>query len=267
MSYWSNIETPPQDPEIIEIDDFERGLGELSEGVQKVRELIRRFEVCHFKYKVHLKYLVDSIINLYPIIEPIVIGENHVSKGEGKLTRDTTGRSVVGQQYVCALKTWLGDHSLRTSEYFNSELNLKIEKWLKAGDPEKERLVSLLVSRLMWDWESYKKYQSSKCPSELELQVCRMDICHYAFPRHLESLLEGIGRNRPVENFEGCGSFNSETSIYIEEQFVILCDKLRVYINKGGLDNSNRLRVWLIASLAKTLKEQVGLEIAMPCLD
>jgi len=266
MNHWSNIEASPQDPEIIEIDDFGRDLGELSEDVENVRELIRRFEVCHFKSKVHLTYLIDSISHLYPNIVPVVIGENHISKGEDRLRNDTTGRSVLGQQYVCSLKNWLGDHSQQDSEYFSTDINKKIKKLLNAKEPEKERLVSLLVSRLMWDWESYKKYQTNGSPGELETQVYRMDICHYAFPKHLAILLEGIGRNRPVEDFEGCGSFNSVTKMFIEEQFVNLCDNLRSLTNKVRLDKSERLKVWLIASLAKTLKEQVGIEVALPRL-
>lgn len=265
MSHWSNIEVSPQDHEIIEIDNFGISLGELSENVQRVRELIRRFEVCHFKYKKHLDYLIDSINNLCPNIDPTIIGKNHISKGEKFLKRDATGRSELGQQYVCALKNWLGDHSQQTSEYFNVELAQEIIEWLGEEDPEKERLVRLLVSRLMWDWESYEKYQSKENPSELELQVCRMDICHYAFPKHLELLLDGIGRNRQVENFEGCGSFNLETKNFIKEQFVSLCDKLEAY-NKSSLDNSDQIKAWLIASMAKTLKEQIGLKDAIPSL-
>ncbi|MEW8627081.1 MAG: hypothetical protein AB2551_15110 [Candidatus Thiodiazotropha sp.] len=266
MSSWSNIETTPQDPEIIEIDEYERGIGGLSQDVQNIRELIRRFEICHFKYKVHLSYIIDSIMNLSPNTLPIIIGQNHISKGEDRITRDTTGRSVLGQQYVYSLKYWLGDHSQQDSEYFNADLNQKIEKWLKAKTPEKERLVSLLVSRLMWDWESYKKYQNSESPDELETQVYRMDICHYEFPKHLELLLDGIGRNQPVDNFEGCGSFNFESSIFVEQQFFSLCDKLRSYSNKGSLDNNERTQAWLIASLAKTLKEQVDIKVDLPHL-
>ena len=266
MSYWSNIEVSTKDSEINEIDDFGRGLGDLSESVQKVRELIRRFEVCHFKRKTHLEYIVDSIMSLNPSVEPAIIGANHISKGLSSLKRDTTGRSKLGQQYVCSLKSWLGDNSQQDSEYFNSELSLKIEKWLDAKDPQKERLVKLLVSRLMWDWSSYKQYQSSENPGELESQVCRMDICHYAFPGHLELLLEGIGQSRPIENFEGCGTFDTETREYIEKQYVRLCERITGYTNTTGQDKEWQIKVWLMASLAKTLKEQVGLNAAMPRL-
>ena len=80
MSYWSNIEISPKDSEIIAINKFEKSLGELPDNVQKVRELIRRFEVCHFKYKEHLKYINDSIHNLSPRTEPGNIRVYHISK-------------------------------------------------------------------------------------------------------------------------------------------------------------------------------------------
>ncbi len=50
---WAKIEIPPQDSEIIKIDEFEKRLGELPENVNRIRELITRFEVCHFKYRLH----------------------------------------------------------------------------------------------------------------------------------------------------------------------------------------------------------------------
>ena len=159
MSYWSNIEISPKDSEIIEINKFEKSLGELPDNVQKVRELIRRFEVCHFKYKEHLKYINDSIHNLSPKIEPGNIGVYHISKGEGVLKNDKTGRSKLGQQYLCSLLVWLGEHIQENPEYCNKELNQKISKWLGGKTQDKERHVRLLVARLMWDWKSYEQYQ------------------------------------------------------------------------------------------------------------
>lgn len=55
MDSWSNIQISPQDSEIININEFEKNLGELPEKVKRIRELITRFEACHFKYKQHLK--------------------------------------------------------------------------------------------------------------------------------------------------------------------------------------------------------------------
>jgi len=266
MSYWSNIEVSPQDPEIIEINKFEKSLGELSEDVQKVRELIRRFEVCHFKYKEHLEHINDSIHKLSPNIEPTIIGVNHVSKGKQVLNEDKTGRSTIGQQYLCSLMTWLGDYTQESSEYLSNELNIKITKWLRSKNQDKERMVRLLISRLMWDWESYEQYKNGGENKELELQICRMDICHYAFPKHLELVIQGIGRMESIDHFEGCGSFNSEIKKYVKEQFMILVDCIKSNTNKNNLEKNEQIRFWLIASLAKTLKEQVGLKFSLAAL-
>lgn len=103
MSYWSNIEISSQDPEIIEIDKFQKSLGELSVNVRKIRELIKRFEVCPFKYKEHLKYIKESMLNLSPNMEPGNIGLNHISKGKNTVKNDKTGRSLLGQQYLYSL--------------------------------------------------------------------------------------------------------------------------------------------------------------------
>ena len=69
MSAWSNIIILKDDPEIIEIDKIEKKFGELPPDVKKIRELITRFEVCHFKYKKHIEYIKSAIMNLKAGIE------------------------------------------------------------------------------------------------------------------------------------------------------------------------------------------------------
>ena len=64
MNAWSNIQFSPQDPEIAKIDDLEKRIGELSYQANNIRELITRFEVCHFKYRQHIRKIRDSIISL-----------------------------------------------------------------------------------------------------------------------------------------------------------------------------------------------------------
>lgn len=267
MNYWSNVEISPQDAEITEIDKLEKTLGELSESVQKIRELIKRFEICHFKYKEHLEHIKNSILILSPNIEPTNIGVNHISKGKDVLRNDKTGRSILGQQYLYSLMDWLGDYPQKNYNFFNEKLNQKITKWLEGNHPDKERLVRLLVARLIWDWEAYENYQHGGEYKELELQACRMDICHYAFPECLDLLLQGIGKMEPIDNFEGCGSFNSEIQTYVEKQFLVLCGYLKSNSNKKDLGHDEKTKLWLIASLAKTLKEQVGLKKSLPQLN
>jgi hypothetical protein len=90
-----------------------------------------------------------------------------------------------------------------------------------------------------------------------------MDICHYAFPKHLDLVIQGIDRMEAIDNFEGCGSFNSEIKNYVEQQFLMLCDNLKPNANNNP-EKNEQIKIWLIASLAKTLKEQVRLKLSLP---
>ncbi len=57
MKAWSNIEVFDKDPEMIRINKFEKRLGNLTKHVYQIRELITRFEVCHFKARQHLYHI------------------------------------------------------------------------------------------------------------------------------------------------------------------------------------------------------------------
>ncbi|MEJ2616878.1 MAG: hypothetical protein P8Z35_18130, partial [Ignavibacteriaceae bacterium] len=253
---------------IIEIDEYEKTLGKISTKVLKIRELITRFEVCHFKYQQHIINIKDSIVNLKPTKEPSIIGMNHISKGKDTWKGDKTGRSFLGQQYVNVLRNWLSIHSQeKILDYYGKELSQPIKKLLGDKNSDKERLVRLLVARLTWDWKSFEEYQQEGKYKELEDQVCRMDICHYAFPEHLDFILKGIGKMEPIKNFEGCGTFTADIEKYINEQFSILCKYLKSK-NRGkmNLDKNELIRIWLSACLAKTMKEQVKLKKSVPKL-
>ena len=209
MKAWSNIQISPQDPEIVKINNLEKKLGELPEKVKKIRELITRFEVCHFKYQRHLRRIKDSIINLEPNVDTTKIGINHIQHGESVLNKDTTGKSIIGQQYIWAFKEWLTDNSKNEiSDKYDEKLGQQIHKWIGDKNPDKIRLVKLLIARLTGDMKSYEKLQYGGELNDIEFQACRMDICHYAFPRNLDLLVQGIGQMKPVKEkeFEGCGS-------------------------------------------------------------
>jgi hypothetical protein len=261
MNAWSNIEISPNDPEIIEIDKFEKTLEVITSNVQQIRDLITRFEVCHFKYQQHLKYIKESIINLKPNTEPEKIGANHIRSGENAWKKDKTGRSLLGQRYVGALTNWLSDNTVtKDFECSDKELDKNITKWLGKKIPEKERLIHLLIARLIWDWKTYEELLKKKGSKELEFHVCRMDVCHYAFPKNLDLLLQGIGKMKSIEKFEGCGSFNSDIKEYAKKDFLILNNLLESMTSVSKPDKKELVKTWLLACLAKTLKEQVGLK-------
>jgi len=255
MNPWSNIECPEDDPEIVKINALEESLGELSEDIRKIRELITGFEVCHFKIETHLDYIKKSISSLKPFNQLKDIGKHHIRHGESASKKDRTGRSIVGQQYITALNIWLDHDPGKLKQGDMNNLVQQVVASLGEKDPEKIRLVHLLVARLLWNWDTYEELLKIEGNKELEFQVCRMDICHYAFPDNIDVMLEGIGKMKPVESFVGCGIPNPKTRHYIEEQFGFLVDKI---------ESENGMRSWLYACMAKTLKEQVGLTIPVP---
>jgi hypothetical protein len=268
MSSWSNIEISPQDSEIVKINELEKKLGELPDKAHKIRELITRFEVCHFKYRQHLSKIKNSIIDLEPKVDTSRIGINHIQHGENVLNKDTTGKSFIGQQYVWAIKEWLNENpSNEISDKYNKKLGQQIRKWLGDKNPDKIRLVRLLLARLTWDWQSYEKLQLGGKLKDMQLQACRMDICHYAFPKNLDLLLRGIGQMKPVKEkeFEGCGSYNKNIKAYLEKEFLDLNNMLKSLIITSKSNKDDLIRVWLVACLTKTIKESVNL--SMPITD
>jgi hypothetical protein len=43
-------------------------------------------------------------------VDTTKIGLNHIQHGEKVLSTDTTGKSLIGQQYIWILKEWLNDN-------------------------------------------------------------------------------------------------------------------------------------------------------------
>lgn len=266
MNSWSNIQVPAPDPEIIKINDLEKRLGELPDNVKRIRELITRFEVCHFKYKQHLKKIRNSIAELNPDVDTTKIGTNHIQHGESVLSTDTTGKSLIGQQYVWALKEWLSDKgNYEVSDKYDKKQGQQVQKWLGDKNPDKVQLVKLLLARLTWDWTSYEKLQQGGEFKDIEFQASRMDICHYAFPNNLDLLLKGIGQMKAVDEeiFEGCGSFNPEIKEYLEEEFSDINNTLKSFQINKDLSKNDLIKTWLIICLAKTIKENIKLSIAI----
>jgi hypothetical protein len=264
MKAWSNIQISPQDPEIVEINNLEKKLGELPDRIKKIRELITRFEVCHFKYQHHLRKIRNSIIDLDPSVDTTRIGINHIQHGESVLNKDTTGKSFIGQQYVWAMKEWLNENSTNEiSDNYNKKLGQQIQKWIGDKNSHKIRLVRLLLARLTWDWKSYEKFQQGGELKDIELQACRIDICHYAFPKNLDLVLQGIGKMKPVKEkeFKGCGSYDNNIKAYLEKEFLDLNDMLKLLVTTGKSDKNELIKAWLVACLAKTIKEDVNLSI------
>ncbi len=266
MNAWSNISISSQDQEIIKINELEDRLGKLPDNVYKIRELITRHEVCHFKCQQHIKKIKDSIINLEPEVAPDKIGINHIQHGDDAWKKDSTGKSLLGQQYVWAIKGWLDDIHLKDiPDNYDKKLGQKVQNWLGDKNIDKLRLVQLLLARLTWGWKLYEEFQHGGVYKELEFQICRMDICHYAFPLNLNNLLQGIGKMSATKNFEGCGSFNNTIQEFIQKELITLYNLFRSLYVDHKTDEKSQIRAWLTVCLIKTLKEQA--ELSEPLIE
>ncbi len=267
MNAWINIEVLPDDEEIAAIDQMEHTLGNIPKRVHQIRELITRFESCHFKYQQHYRYIVESIAIVHPVIGVSEIGSNHPRHGGNAWRNDATGRSRVGQQYIDALHSWLDEDSSNDVGVPRQETlkpKQRVNVWLGDRSQERVRLVRMLLARLLW--RSVEDYRRGGGLSELENQAERIDICNYAFPQNIERLIQGIGKLEPVKAFDGCGTFNTETKSFISKEFSKLCEWLKTDTpgNDLGLGEKKPTKVWLVACLAKTLKESIHLSYPLP---
>lgn len=65
--------------------------------------------------------------------------------------------------------------------------------------------------------------------------------------------------------FEGCGSYNTDIKTYLEKEFLELNDTLLSLKNKSGQNKNDLIKAWLVACLAKTIKENI--KISIPIID
>ncbi len=203
------------------------------------------------------------------MVEGSRIGLSHSRFGEAAGRDETTGRSEIGRQYMEALHSWLEEDSSASGGVPGQEalkVKQRVKAWLGDRSEEKVGLADMLLARLPWSWRSLEDCRRGGALGELEFQVERMDICSYAFPQNIEGLIQGIGKLEPVTAFEGCGAFNAEIQSFVSEEFSRLCEWLEAdELDNGlGLGKKEPLKAWLVACLAKTMKESVHLSSPVP---
>lgn len=267
MNAWINIDASPDDQEILAVNRLESSLENIPKQVHKVRELITRFEVCHFKYRRHYDYIIKSIAALQPLAEVDRIGSSHPHHSADAWKHDTTGRSRTGQMYISALRLWLEEDSFDNMGLPGQEtleLRRRIDGWVGGKNEQKSRLIHMLISRLLW--QSVEQYRSGRQLSELEYQIEATDICSYAFPQNLDRLIQAIGRLEPLRAFSGCGTFSPEIAAFLTKQFKRLCMWLSEEAPSVdiGLGRREPMKIWLVACLAKTIKTDIHLTDPLP---
>ena len=262
MNYWINIEISKDDGEVAFIDNLEKQLGDIPDPVIKVRQLITRFEACHFKYQAHARHILESIANLHTRIDPSRIGSTHPGSRKDPWSKDKYGRSLAAYRYLVTLQHWLGiereDEPLNDEEFFT--VKRQVKELLGERDELKEKLVKILTQRLQW--QDVEKFSAGDKINTLQYQIERTDICHQDFPGNLILVIKGIGKKEPLEGFRGCGHYSDEITEYLSTYFDELCSWLEG--NEKSLSftlgERNNLKAWLVACFAKTIKEQLGID-------
>lgn len=263
MDSWSNISIRKNDPEIIGINKLEKELKEISNSARAVRKLITQFEICHFKYTIHYDYILRSIEFFSPFVDPDSIGSTHPRHGADSWKKNKTGRSRTAQIYIDALQLWLDPKSTTVfdaSTRVIQKMNEHISELLGERNKVKEKLVELLLDRLLW--RPTKRLNLGIQLNKLQEQIERTDICHHTFPDNIQRVIAGLGSLLPVKDFQGCGSYNDKIKRQVLIWFQQLCKWIKAepgYLDRV-LGRRNDLKIWLAACLAKTLKEQVGLK-------
>jgi hypothetical protein len=257
---WANLGLGQVDDEIASIHRLELQAGPIPQAAQTIRSLITRLEVCHFKVERHVRRITEAIGKMSLDLDPASIGHSHPKSGETAWLRDRTGRSRQGQEFIWVLQMWLTDTPYSDADPRGIPRTLfeKVNRALGERTPQRTLLVSALRDRLL--------LKSDRQPLPPELAefwepIERTDICHYSFPTNLEKTIEGIGRLEPVPDFAGCGSFDDSRSRMAQECFRALCAWSRGERSSLAcqLGDTSPVKEWLVACLAKTLKEQVGL--------
>ena len=259
---WANIGIEQPDPEILSIYRLEQRIGTLLQEAEDIRNLITRLEICHFKFERHVRRIIESIGSMIVDFDPDSIGSAHPKCGEKAWRADKTGRSRKGQEYIWVLQKWLAGEQTPERDPRGIPKNLFEEVYNSLGekDKHKEALVSALLDRLLWNFETERKTSPEEF-KDLFYQIDRTDICHYAFPENIKKTIEAIGELNSSPDFEGCGSSDEEHREIAQYYFMDLTEWLQ-----GGMSETGRMlgertlqKEWLVVCLAKTIKELAGI--------
>lgn len=265
LAPWSNVVLQPDDKGIQWIHRLEQRAQPIPPPAWAIRELITRLAICHFKVERHIGRILEAIRSLSLDFVPASIGSTHPKSGEQAWLKDKTGRSRQGQEFIWALRLWLLDTPCATDDprAIPPSLIANVQLALGPGDANKRLLVAALVNRLVL------KSDREPLPAELTefwVQVEATDICHYTFPANLERMIESIGNLEPARSFVGCGSCDDARSEMARVHVSAICSWLRGERDTLEIQLGERspVRMWLAASLAKTLKELAGLPGPLP---
>ena len=238
------------DSEIEAIDEMEDALGEVPEGVRRVRALISSFELCHHDAAHRIDNLLDAIDAL------------DTDKGFGMRP---PGRVHPSEQVWRVAIARVEARAVSADSLGEWQLERVIEKIRSVLDPTESYTWLLLHDDGGYRDTCPEVYLSDEehwlatartmlhDPEELSLALA-IDMlwpCHWRFEANLQIVLDAIdGELHPKAPFTACGRNIEMTPL--RRRVEQTCARLR---NIGEPGSARR---WLAASLEKTLRLQLS---------
>jgi hypothetical protein len=227
-----------------------------------IQDLIARFENCQILYQ---QYLYDRKETDETCLVPGEVSSSVSNSAKSRIyewRNDKTGRSFLGQQYLWALLNWLTGYP---EWHLSGGLNIEFSRYLTGSlgvqNPEKKRIVRLLLAQITSDRKAYKKLHHGIQNRKLEYLAGTVDIYNFAFPHNLDPLIRKIGEINPPQVYIE-HDVSNDIRIDVEQEFLNLYkifNSTPAYFIHSQLNNSQIIRLWLFTRLTKTYHGQSDL--------
>lgn len=293
--WWRNCfaprdETWSQDSEIIAVDKAEDELGRLDAETVKIRNLIGRLELCHHKAERHVELIIRAIgqgkVEKEPGKRPI--GEIHPREALTELIIGSLKAWINNEHFdvppfgiggiaVEDIFGFLGDHTpLKVWQV--QQVCAKLRAFL---DPDFRYFEMVEYPKPYAEHAHYRgatintvisdKVDGERAKLTLASAIDHLQPCNWNFPSNLITVLRAIGGDLTPETPFAAHSRNMNlASSY--PRLKSLVTTLRGYLDDekpsdeadrdifATLGKKTPVKHWLIASLAKTLSLQLGLD-------
>jgi hypothetical protein len=231
--------------------------------MQLLQDGIVKFETNRFQYQLNILCHPETSQGQISDITDNKQDADTFQHNGTALRMDKSGRSALGQQYVWALVNWLADYPrLSVVGHSNNDIYRKVPGWLGTRSTEKEKLVRIIIAKLTHDWKSLKIINPGTVNKGLAYFANSVDIWQYTFPKMLDRLLLNIGKiELKTGNLYEISEIGKVAKTNIENEFSIICNLISSGndIMYGIADKNELIKIWLMASITKTLKAQTTL--------
>ena len=278
------------DAEIVEINRIEKELGNIDENFTKIRELITRLEMCHHKSKRHVDLIIQAIGTEKPHRFPS-------KECYDTLSADQERWKAIGEILGAWLEKIPEDEAIQKFPDYTDDI---YDFYNRLGDHNElknwqvEHLKKRVHGHVYEDVEyrylsgiaeadndfleqtSKQKVQMALIPGAdteftLDAAIDNAVPCNWNFETNLRLILSTIGGKEDRSGVLAAHAANIEFNP-LKIEMIPLVNALDEYVQNNPVSSSNRqifstlgernpVKSWLAASLSKTIKVQLKIEI------